>query len=125
MIYFAKPVGQIGPVKIGCAANPTARLQCLQTASPVPLEIVALIVGGHDLERALQHRFRDDHLHGEWFASSPELADLIARAKVAPIIARLPGLKGPPATEGFRAKRIAQRVAELAPPSFRTEAKHG
>ena len=125
MIYLAKPVGQAGPVKIGWASNPVARLASLQTASPLPLEIVALIAGGQDLERALHYRFRDDHLHGEWFSPSPELAGLINRQRIATIKARLPGLKGPPAAEGFNARRIAQRVADLAPPSFRMEAAHG
>ena len=42
-VYFIKPVGMEGPIKIGCSIMPTERLEGLAVWSPFPLEIVAAI----------------------------------------------------------------------------------
>src|SRR3546814_12248774 len=50
-VYFIRPIGQAGPVKIGCSVGPNKRRHELEKWTPVPLEIVAEIDGGFDIER--------------------------------------------------------------------------
>jgi len=77
-VYFIKPVGLDGPVKIGCSLLPRNRLAAMSAWSHVPLEIAALIVGDEDLERRFHAAFRDQWSHGEWFHASPALNAVIA-----------------------------------------------
>jgi hypothetical protein len=80
-VYFLRPVGAAGPIKIGCSFSPEARLRTYLTWSPVPLEIAALIRGGGSgLENRLHHHFRAQWLHHEWFAPSEELSAVIDSA---------------------------------------------
>lgn len=72
-VYFMRPVGQAGPVKIGCSVMPERRLLALSEWSPVPLEIVATIPGRGDLEGRFHVHFADDYSHREWFRWSPRL----------------------------------------------------
>lgn len=76
-IYFLRPVGQDGPIKIGCSISPIRRLTAIQIWSPVKLEIAAVTSGGHEYERQLHARFARQRLHGEWFAPCPDLTNLI------------------------------------------------
>jgi hypothetical protein len=76
-VYFIKPVGMSGPIKIGVSVNPAARLADLQPCSPVPLEIVAQMPGDFTVERSLHEAFRDHHSHGEWFRVSVGLLRVI------------------------------------------------
>ncbi len=92
MIYFVKPVGETGPIKIGSAKDPIERLAGLQLASPVALEIVALLDSVPSLERALQHKFAESHRHGEWFDWSPALQALIDNHSIEPIAGPLRSL---------------------------------
>lgn len=77
-IYFMRPVGAEGPVKIGCSIKPRSRLSQYLSWSPFMLEIVATAPGTHRLERSLHKIFDRDRLHGEWFAASRELLEMIA-----------------------------------------------
>jgi hypothetical protein len=77
-VYFIKPVGMDGPVKIGCSRWPESRRKSLCPWSPFPLEIVAEIEGDFDLERRFHAMFLADHSHHEWFRASPELLATIA-----------------------------------------------
>jgi hypothetical protein len=77
-VYFIKPIGMDGPIKIGCSKRPMGRLANLTLWSPSPLEILATIPGDAFLERKLHVYFASAHLHSEWFAASPELQALIA-----------------------------------------------
>lgn len=77
-IYFLRPVGQPGPIKIGCSINPAGRLATVLIWSPIKLEIAAMIVGGHDFERMLHDRFARQRLHGEWFEACPALTELVS-----------------------------------------------
>jgi hypothetical protein len=72
-VYFMRPVGAVGPVKIGCSTGPIARLAHYQAWSPVPLEVVAVLQGSFALEWAFHAKFAHLHLHHEWFAEDPEL----------------------------------------------------
>lgn len=80
-VYFIRSEGGVGPVKIGCAANPVKRLTQLQAASPAKLEIVASAEGGFDAERYLHRQFSSQRLHGEWFDVTAELCAVIVYAR--------------------------------------------
>lgn len=83
-IYFIRPVGERGPVKIGCSVNPEKRRQSLQSARGAPLEIAASIPGTMIEEQRAHCLFWHDHLGGEWFEWSPVLQlllDAIARGE--------------------------------------------
>lgn len=76
-VYFIKPIGMDGPIKIGCSRVPAKRKSALETWSPFPLEIVAEIEGDFTLERRFHALFRDCHERQEWFSCSPELLQCI------------------------------------------------
>jgi hypothetical protein len=80
-VYFIRPVGQRGPIKIGCSVRPATRLRDIEIWSPVLLEIIATAPGGHPHELALHDKFAADHLHGEWFAASTDLERVIDYVK--------------------------------------------
>lgn len=85
-VYFIRPIGMRGPVKIGCAAFPLHRLDTLMAWSPFPLEIAGTVEGDMDLERRLHGLFAASHTHKEWFTESDELSSLIGElAKGTPI----------------------------------------
>lgn len=85
MIYFIRPVGRAGPIKIGCASNPMRRLSDHQRGSPVRLELIGLLEGQHETEHQLHWEFRDCHVHGEWFKPHPDLLRLIERHAIEPM----------------------------------------
>ena len=74
--YFIQQVSG-GPIKIGSATDPHARLATLQTGSPQPLRLLAAIDGGERKERAMHHQFSHLRIAGEWFRPAPELLALI------------------------------------------------
>lgn len=76
-IYFIKPVGLDGPIKIGCSVKPKERLEFLSMWSPFPLEIVAYVPGRFPDECFLHQCFAHDHIRHEWFRSSKELHEAI------------------------------------------------
>ena len=72
-VYFIKPIGMEGPIKIGCSFSPTARRETLETWSPFALEIVAEIEGEFRLERQFHALFSDSHQRREWFTATPAI----------------------------------------------------
>lgn len=76
-IYFLKPAGLDGPIKIGCSGLPNARLETLAVWSPWPLELIGSVPGVITDESFLHSCFADQHSHYEWFHSSPELRQAI------------------------------------------------
>lgn len=72
-VYFIRPIGMKGPVKIGQADWPDRRLTSIAQWSPVKLELVAAIEGGGELERRFHAKFKETYSHKEWFGWSPEL----------------------------------------------------
>lgn len=72
-VYFIRPVGRPGPIKIGLASTPKSRLRQHMENSPIPLEIVATAPGDLALERNIQECFVDCHSHAEWFHATPSL----------------------------------------------------
>lgn len=85
LIYFVKPKGLKGPIKIGYSDNPAVRLSCMQGSSPWPLEIIGTIPGTIEDERFLHRCFPQLHSHGEWFKWSPDLARTIKQILIAGI----------------------------------------
>jgi hypothetical protein len=80
-VYFIKPIGMDGPIKIGCSWHPRERLKTLMSWSPYPLEIITTIPGGYQLERNIHECFSDLHLHREWFTAKPRLVAAIEKIK--------------------------------------------
>jgi hypothetical protein len=77
-VYFIQAV-QGGPIKIGVAEDVDARLSALQTGSPLPLRVLAILPSsGRYGEAQLHQRFAATRLHGEWFEATPELLAFIA-----------------------------------------------
>lgn len=71
-VYFIKQAGT-GHIKIGTSNEPARRLKELQTASSEPLELLGVIDGGQDTEKALHRKFSSFKKSGEWYKSSPGL----------------------------------------------------
>lgn len=80
-VYFIKPIGMDGPIKIGCSYIPDRRRDGLEMWSPFPLEIVLQIAGDHRIERQFHAKFVHLHQHREWFSAAPELLDCIDALK--------------------------------------------
>lgn len=76
-VYFIKPTGLIGPVKIGCSQSPQKRREALETWAPFALEIVAEIEGDFGIEHRFHSLFADSHIRREWFNWTPELGNAI------------------------------------------------
>lgn len=72
-IYFLRPIGLLGPIKVGCSTEPKRRLEDLLTWSPLRLEIVATMPGTLKDEGFLHRCFAKSHSHREWFHPSPEI----------------------------------------------------
>jgi hypothetical protein len=73
VVYFLRPIGARGPVKIGHSVNPEGRLDVYASWSPIPLELVARLSGPRSLERRFHAKFRTSWIHHEWFRWTPEL----------------------------------------------------
>ena len=80
-VYFMRPVGMPGPIKIGCSSVPLSRVEVLSVWSPFPLEIAVAISGSWALEQALHSVFAECHSHREWFFATPKLLRLIDALK--------------------------------------------
>lgn len=90
-VYFIRPIGMQGPVKIGCSSSPDGRKRSLASWSPFPLEIVCEIEGGHDIERRFHAKFAGSHRSHEWFDWTPELARVMSEIRVGSFdVAELP-----------------------------------
>lgn len=76
-VYFLRPIGAEGPVKIGFSSLPEDRLLAYNIISPLPLEIAARIEGGQALEMRFHQRFAEQHSHHEWFHASPDLTAVL------------------------------------------------
>ncbi len=76
MIYAIGTVG-LGYIKFGISNTPSRRLDDLQTACPLDLEILATAHWPDHLERAI-HKYLECHaIRGEWFEDSYRTQDVI------------------------------------------------
>ena len=73
-VYFIR-AGDVGPVKIGWAADVEERRGDLQTAHYEPLHLLRTIDGVPLVEFWLHERFAANRLRGEWFSFD---ADMLA-----------------------------------------------
>lgn len=76
-VYFIRPTGKRGPVKIGWSGWPEDRRKRLERQVGAPLEVAAQIVGRIEDERLLHQMFAADRTHGEWFAWSRSMQRVI------------------------------------------------
>ena len=117
-VYFVRPAGKRGPIKIGCSLYPEIRLQQLQTYSRRgALEMAASVPGNMDNERRLHSLFWHDREEGEWFKWSKVLqlvVDAAARGELdidalpPARVRRMPGMRRP-WTEEQKANLRARR----------------
>jgi hypothetical protein len=80
-VYFIKPIGLDGPIKIGWSARPEGRLFELASWSPLPLEVVFTMPGSMQLEANIHDCFADCWSHHEWFRPAARLLGLIEDLK--------------------------------------------
>lgn len=98
-VYFMKPIGMAGPIKIGCSDLPERRLRTYDIWSPFPLELLATAPGSFWHERALHWLFRGSHSHGEWFYVDQALLSVIDHVRLNGV---LPPLEASPANAKSR-----------------------
>jgi hypothetical protein len=81
-VYFIQS-GDDGPIKIGLTTKPVCgRLAALQTASPYPLALLAVLWPDDPMdERSIHAHFRPLRMMGEWFRPEPPLLDFIERVR--------------------------------------------
>lgn len=77
LIYFLRPVGMVGPIKIGSSWKPVDRMRTFMAWAPFPLEIIATTEGDSKMERIVHNCFADAHSHCEWFRPVPRLLKAI------------------------------------------------
>lgn len=76
-VYFIQ-AGDGGPIKIGFAQDPQARLRELSTGSPARLSLLrAVSASGIHQEQMLHRQFGDLRLKGEWFRAEERLVQFI------------------------------------------------
>lgn len=115
-VYFLRPVGMAGPIKIGCSSAPWTRMNHYNMYSPVPLELVAAVRGPQSVEFRFHLMFDADRMHHEWFRHSPELQAVMDAVGAGTFdLSTLPTGKVPrKAKEYFRLQRDERASSQLA-----------
>jgi hypothetical protein len=75
-VYFIQ-IGKRGPIKIGSAINPHARIEDFQVACPWRLRLMGRLRGGEREEKRLHRKFCGHRIRGEWFRPVPEIIGYI------------------------------------------------
>lgn len=114
-IYFIKPCGFDGPVKIGCSEIPMTRLDQISVWSPWPLELVGFVPGDMADETYLHQCFYSSHLHREWFHSTPMLRRAIKQIIEAGSVDAV--------RDWLHAEKSVRAKTDRGPGSFGTGAK--
>lgn len=80
-VYFIQDAN--GPVKIGKAHDPRARLADLQCGNPQPLQLRAVVLAAVDTEDRLHRSWNHCRISGEWFAadSASHILELAKRTQ--------------------------------------------
>jgi len=73
MPVYLMQIGEDGPMKVGHAYKPHARLNSVQAHCPWTVRLVGLLDGDYVTERALHAKYEAQWIRGEWFKPSPEL----------------------------------------------------
>jgi len=76
--------GENGPVKIGKAGSVQDRLAELQSGNHERLSVLRVVDARFDTERAFHVRFKDYHIHGEWFRFCDEMLTFVPLGYVVP-----------------------------------------
>lgn len=79
-VYFIQH-GDDGPVKIGKAFDPSARLIELQCGNPFPLELRGVVVAADRTEERLHALWRGHCIRGEWFGAQDRIIALAKRTQ--------------------------------------------
>jgi hypothetical protein len=118
-VYFLRPVGGEGPIKIGMTRSPQKRLIDYMRWSPVPLELVAKIQASQKMERQFHALFLHLHSHHEWFHAGPDLTAAMDAINAGSFdLATLPktgcllGARGEAAWDGERRARASIAAKE-------------
>jgi len=82
VVYFIRQSASSGTIKIGTTSSIHDRLSNLQTANSERLELMAITPGSRELERSLHEIFEPEHISGEWYHLSAEIAKVIAACPV-------------------------------------------
>lgn len=104
-VYFIRPVGMLGPIKIGYSETPAHRLETLMAWSPFPLEIAATVPGSFNLEQLLHRRFLSAHLHREWFNPVADLIKTVQALQAGAPLEEAVDLSGPMPVKPQKPKR--------------------
>ncbi len=105
-IYFIKPKGADGPIKIGCSQAPLRRLETIMSWSPIDLEIIVTVPGNMALESNIHDCFANSYRRNEWFNATPSLIAAIDQIKAGIPIDRAIDLTK---KEGCVRKRVKRR----------------
>ena len=105
-----RPSIDFSPVKIGCTSKPVDRLAQIQSWSPYPLEISAMVFGTPLLEKQFHAKFADSYSHGEWFFWTEEMENTIMKIRAGTF--DLLGLPYPQGlgTVNYKRSRIAKNA---------------
>lgn len=114
-VYFIRPIGMHGPVKIGVSGNIPHRIRRLNAASPFPLELAVAIPGDENLEVKIHNCLVPHHSHAEWFLPTPEVVNLIDQLKRGVAIEQL---------LDFTAERVSLRSLRNKVASFKRVDRH-
>lgn len=124
LIYFVKPVGLDGPVKIGCSHLPADRLMTLAAWSPFPLELIGTAPGGYQQEDFLHRCFANSHSHREWFHSTPDLHAAIKKIVASGSVEAIKDDVQPAASIRKKRTRRTRTEIERLLLSYRTRIRH-
>lgn len=89
MATYIIQAGPTGPVKIGRADDPEARLASLQTGQAEELRIIRLVDTPYDCEAAFHERFAAQRLRGEWFRFDADMMTFIPPAPAAETVGEI------------------------------------
>lgn len=117
-VYFIRPLGKDGPIKIGCSGFPDDRLLALAKWSPIPLELIGKTPGTFQDERYLHNCFADSHSHKEWFRFSRALAETIDKILKSSIDEVRPTLQQKQSIRSRKAKASPMPLSERQRRSF-------
>lgn len=78
-VYF---IGNGEAIKIGVSEDIGSRFQHLQTASHLPLRLLAVVPGAsREVEQGLHREFQHLRLGGEWFRPGEEILERVAQLR--------------------------------------------
>lgn len=123
-VYFLRPVGQAGPIKIGYSSYPKARAKQISCDTKVALEVILEVPGGNLTEFNVHRKFAAYRTEPpfvqsraysigaptEWFAPVPELLDFIQRARDCGRLPLLPSERVEVVVERMRARGAPWRT---------------